>query len=273
MGVVLPESFGISYEIEYPVRTTDLAACTRPDLRWGQPAHRAVAGVDVEILPGGQFALYVVIRAPEPGNVVRDVWLAYLWQDNVWRALAGLLVDYNVGWTVINGAAERETPTLNFATLMQPVRPAGGSFRRTYLADWGQTTGKMVQWKDKPHPEHALKGQETGYRYRAVINRVQALQWSLLSWSKRLVWTPNEYLMQGVPCTGEHRPCPGLRPLERADAGVEDVALDEEVYHVHLTRTGLRRADASLSTYEPFPASFAVAGMLADVGIERLLGR
>jgi hypothetical protein len=274
MAVCPPETFGASYSIDFPVRQADIDASADEGIGWLDVLPRAVAGVDIDVSVPDCVSLYVVVRAPSDGNTSRDVAIAYLYEGNVWRALAGILAQLNVGWCVINAMAERDESALTFATTIQALPAPKGMFRRTYLAQWGATAGRMVTWKDKPMPELSQKGDETGYRYRCTINRAQALLWSLQAWRKGLLCTPAPWsCYQRCPVNEAHQPVIVLPPAQRSIAGTDDVALDAEVYYVHMTRTGLRRNGSSLATHEPFPASFAVAGMLADIGIERLLGR
>lgn len=274
MAVCPPETFGASYSIDFPVKQADIDASVDEGIGWLDIVGRAVAGVDVDVSVPDCTTLYVVVRAPFDGNTSRDVAIAYLYEGNVWRALAGILAQMHVGWCVINAMAERDESALTFATTIQALPAPKGMFRRTYLAQWGTTAGRMVMWKDKPMPELSQKGDETGYRYRCTINRAQALLWSLQAWRKGLLRTPAPFsCYQRCPVNDAHQPVIVLPAAQRSTAGVDDVALDAEVYHVHLARTGLRRNGSSLATHEPFAASFAVAGLLADIGIERLLGR
>ena len=277
MAIVPPEALGYHAEVEYPVRMGhfDLSE----GLEWldtgkttvlaGNNRSPVCCGADQWLGADGHVRILAVVRRGEPDGRDADVAVAYLWQDP-WKELLALLLGTGASWCVVHADGEAWQPALDFADHVRVVKPPRGSrwFRRTYLARWRGNDARP-KWRDKPVKELALKGDETGYKYVVDAHRAQLLRWSLERRRDGMTLTPpTGDLWAVVPHCGG-RPEPALVPAQRETGEPAECCLGA-IYQTHVLRTGFRRGDGGLEVWEPFGGGFAVAGALADVGLERM---
>jgi len=278
LSLAPPEAFGVTTEVEYLLRSHHLDRAILPDLSWDDASglEPICCGVDGWVAADGQLRLSVVVRGALPDGRNRDVAVAYLWTRgdvSPWQQLAELLVRYGVPWCVIQAEGDMWAPALDFATRIRDLAPPKGSrrFRKTALLRWRGNDARPA-WRDKPHKELKLKGEELGYKHVVDWHKAHACRGTLERFRDgQTVIAPWGDLWAELPCDGAGRAEPSLRPSDRGLGTVRETCLGD-VYKLHLLRTGFRRGGGELSLEEPFGGGFVVASALADVGLERMRG-
>lgn len=262
-----------------PVHLEHLQSCVNPDLRWAmtmseawrrENVTRSAMGIDHM---GGYIC--AVIKGQAPNGKHRDLHVEVISGDptkgeDAWFRVYQLMLAFDVSVCVVEDGPNYNE-SLRFATAFPG---------RVWLLAYSGGDSVMVDWKDRRKLPANLKGDDdTKFKYRVMVHRVKAMQWSLARWRTRDNETPHPMgLIQELPVAGGK---PQLTPNLRA-GHLEPVAIALDVYWEHLMRTGFEKVyeDEGSSDRHKLDIKgvgvadphFSFSGLMADVALSRIVG-
>ncbi len=260
-----------------PVQPEHLRACVNGGLRWTanmsdawRRQHMRTCAMGVDAMGGYNC---VVIKKLSPSGKHRTVHLEVAHGDDPWRRTAELMELYDVR-VCVSDAHPHWNEALRFAKAFE-----GRVWLSTYIDEAG-TKGKapMVDWKDRGKHPKGQKGEETRWKYRIVLNRTNALKWSLGRWGRYANETPDpDGLVQNLPRQKDRVVLsPGLSVGRFGPSRV-----CRELYWLHQQRVAFRQVYASeearrrsefrvVAEHVGLDPHFAHANLYADVALQRI---